>query len=227
MINQSSFELFFFPLPESRDTHYHTLDITPEATIAEIREAKREARSRLNREKRVIEKKLELIYKELPELSHLYSEIKSVREKGNETENDKLVKLERQLKNLEQKAILINPDYQLLREKTSEIENKIYKINRINLENPDERLCYDKSTPPCALLKLESCDHEIFTTEGRKIALFLLRQEIIDFMEKKGEHIYHPSDITRNNFISDFTINPIIDGESNAKTKKEEFENKS
>lgn len=214
MFDHSLNKLFSYPLPNSKNTDYHKLGISPEATTSEIREAKREASRKLSVQKDIFEKKMEIVHKELPDLPTLYKRIKQLQEQGKEEDNDKLVELEKEMIQVEKRALLINPNYKKIRDQAKEIEQKIYEINRMKLQNPEERLAYDKSTPPCALLKLEDCDQEIFTSKGRKLALIHLRQELVAFMEEKGEESYHPSDLTRKHFTSDFTYNRIIDGES-------------
>ena len=119
--------------------------------------------------------------------------------------------MEKQLSRLEELAFGVNPDYKHLLKMSQELQRQINEINQLNLENPDERLKYDQETPPCALLKLESYEQEVFTEAGRRMALFLLRLELSDFLEGQGEECYHPSDLTRKDFHSDFVYNPLLD----------------
>lgn len=98
-----------------------------------------------------------------------------------------------------------------LQESINDLDRQIKEINALNLENIEARSKYDELTPPCALLKLENSQEEVFTDRGRRTALFLLREEIAKFLEQQGEECYHPSDLTRTNFQSDFTYNPLLD----------------
>lgn len=203
--------LFLLPLPKPENTIYELLNLGAEASVAEIREAKRDAVHQLNKTKRNLERELEKIYKEIPSLKELYLQIQDVYKRKEMDSDGKLSGLEKQLSLFEQKAQVINQNYQSLRLQITEMESKINEINNINIENPEKRIVYDKSSPPCALLKLENGDQEIFKNKGRKLALFIARKEIVSFMAKKGEKSYHPSDLTEDDFISDFTFNPLID----------------
>ena len=114
-------------------------------------------------------------------------------------------------KRLDEKPSSKSPERAQLRETISDLDKQISEINALNLENIEARSKYDKTVPPCALLKLEENNQDVFTDKGRRTALFLLRAEISDFLKKKGEDCYHPSDLTRTNFLIDFTYNPLLD----------------
>ncbi|UCH92625.1 MAG: hypothetical protein JSV88_20335, partial [Candidatus Aminicenantes bacterium] len=194
MIDRSLFKLFSYPLPDPTNTNYHKLRISPEATSSEIREAKAGIVSQLKSKQSEVQKKLNSIYKEIEGLKQTYEDVKNLRNKGKDADNYELIKMEKHLAKLEKKTLETNPNYKQLLNQFNELEQKIFEINRINLENPKERSAYDKTNPPCALLKLENCDPAIFTPNGKKLALFLLRVELCNFLTENGEECYHPGD---------------------------------
>lgn len=215
-------KLFSYPLPEPENTDYHKLGITPEATPDEIREAKSRIIERLNRQKKEVDKKLNYVYQKIDGLQQVYKDIEMLRGQGEDKNTENLIHKEELLQKLEEDAIMSEPEYKNLRERSQEIERKINEINLMILEKPEERIKYDQKHPPYALLKLESCDQEIFTKGGKSLALFLLRCEVADFLAEHGVECYHPSDLTRKDFLSDFSYNPILDGgiRENSKSKK-------
>jgi hypothetical protein len=87
---------------------------------------------------------------------------------------------------------------------------KAREVNRWDLDKPDARHAYDCVHPPLALLKLEDCGGAALT--DRRTYLFLLRSAIAEFLEAQGEEVLHPSDLTRQDFIGDFSFHPLLDG---------------
>jgi hypothetical protein len=211
MINEISDRLFSYPFIQCRKTFYQELGITPGASPAEIRKAKNNLKAKLNKQKKEKENLLQGVYDKVNGLPDLYTEIESIRHQGKDGDAEILRKNEKTLIALEQKACSINPDYKILREQCRELQEKINEINKLKLENEEERYAYDKEHPPCALLKLEKDEHSIFTPGGRRLALFLLRLELSGFIEENGEACFHPSDLTRKEYINDFTYNKLLD----------------
>jgi len=219
MFNWKRYRLFSYPLPNAKNTAYHKLGITPEATATEIREAKSSSTEKLQKQKKKVELKLSIVYEKVEGLQIAYDKLKALRGQGRDVDTNELITLEQHLAELEKKAFVINPNFKELRKQLRNISQEINEINQLNLETPLVREQYDKENPPCALLKLENNDQEIFTEKGRKLALYLLRLEISDFLSSNGEECYHPGDLTRKDFTSDFTYNLILDGEKNDQSK--------
>ena len=77
------------------------------------------------------------------------------------------------------------------------------------IRDPKSRLAYDQANPPLELLKLKSCVPAALA--DNRAVLALLRRDIGDFLTSHGEGIFHPSDLTRQDFEDDFTYNPLLD----------------
>jgi uncharacterized coiled-coil DUF342 family protein len=215
MLKKNHSRLFTYPLPDPQNTIYHKLGIPPEATNVEISDALSKMIGQLNKEKDEINKQLTAIYRVVDGIPQAYSDLENIRGKGKDVDQSELEKKEIHLAKLEKEAQRINPDYKNLFERSDELARKINEVNQWGLNNPENRQEYDKKTPPYALLKFEDCDQEVFaeSESGKKLALYLLRLEFSEFVADLGEGSYHPSDLTRNNFSSDFTHHPLLDGE--------------
>jgi hypothetical protein len=104
-----------------------------------------------------------------------------------------------------------DPEVVELRRQISERKQGADEINGWNLDKPEARLAYDCDHPPLALLKLDpSADAAL--TEPRT-CLFLLRSAIAEFLEARGEAVFHPSDLTRPDFTDDFSFHELLDGD--------------
>lgn len=201
--------MFDYPLPVARKTHYSSMGLDPEATTEEIREATEEITISLKRQKDALDRQIEEIYNAVPGLKDACAENKALQAEGVDADPASVHAAKRKLAELEQRAETVNPGFRQLRERSSDLELKIHEINRIALGNPESRLAYDKSVPPLELLKLAECARDAFT-EGKK-AVTLLRRELSRFLAQLGEDVYHPSDLTREDFSSDFLFNPFLD----------------
>ncbi|HEY7544280.1 MAG TPA: hypothetical protein VID27_05325 [Blastocatellia bacterium] len=201
--------MFDYPLSVPRKTHYSSLGLDPEATTEEIREATEEIVISLKRQKDAVDRQIEEIYNAVPGLKDAYAQNKTLQAEGADADPSSVHAAKKKLAELEQKAETLAPNFRQLRERSSDLELKINDIHRIAFVNPESRLSYEKSMPPLELLKLASCTRDDFT-EG-KAAVTLLRRELSRFLSELGEEAYHPSDLTRENFSSDFLFNPILD----------------
>jgi hypothetical protein len=104
-----------------------------------------------------------------------------------------------------------DPEVVELRGQIAERRQQAEEINGWNLDMPDARLAYDCDHPPLALLKLApSADAAL--TEPRT-CLFLLRSAIAEFLDAKGEAVFHPSDLTRRDFTDDFSFHELLDAD--------------
>ncbi|HKQ91591.1 MAG TPA: hypothetical protein VJZ77_12955 [Blastocatellia bacterium] len=186
------------------------MGVTPEASAEEIRDAIQEVDSSLKKQKEIIEKQIEEVYQAIDGLKNAYAEVKDLQTKAVEADSKELRAARKKLAELEQKAEAVSPNFKRLRESSSHIEMRIHEINRIALGNPKARLAYDRANPPLELLKLGKCARDEFTES--KTALALLRRELSEFLAAQGEEVFHPSDLTRQDFSADFIFNPRLDG---------------
>jgi hypothetical protein len=92
----------------------------------------------------------------------------------------------------------------------AERRQKAEDINQWNLDKPDARLAYDCAHPPLALLKLAPSADAALTDP--RTCLFLLRSAISEFLEARGEEVFHPSDLTRRDFTDEFDVHELLDG---------------
>jgi len=213
MFTKTLNRIFRYPLPLRENTQYDKLGLSPEATSLEIREAKAEQVNRIKKQQTLIQKQLSGIYNQVDGLRAAEERLHALKCKGSEVNSGEMAEAQTRLGQLEAKAMALNPQYRSLLAQLAELEKSIFEINRIILENPNERLNYDKAVAPLAQIKLESCDEEIFTERGRKLLLYCLRQEIIAFLGKRGEVCFHPTDFTRSDFVDDFSANQLLDGD--------------
>jgi len=67
--------------------------------------------------------------------------------------------------------------------------------------------------PPLDLLTLTECPSQPFADPtDTRTPLVQLRRELARFLASHGEDVYHPSDLTRDDFTADFTPNELLDG---------------
>jgi len=211
--------VFAYPLSKPYSTLYHKLGITPEATAADIRDAKAEKINSLTDARRDLEKKLRKVYEKIPELETVSSKVESLQKQREESGSDELKEALHKLAELETEALKIEAGYREYRKQVEEIDRKINEINNMRLESPEERRKYDEATPPCALLKLSRPRFPLFS--DRKVAQYFIRVEVAHFLEKEKKlKCYHPSDFTKKDFTSDFTHNEYLDGKENENEKE-------
>ncbi len=89
------------------------------------------------------------------------------------------------------------------------LREQIEELNLLALEMSDKRAAYDRAHPPLGLLKLEDCTLDGFVTGAA--CLQLVRSDVARYLSAQGEPVFHPSDFTRDEFVSDFTANPLLD----------------
>lgn len=120
-------------------------------------------------------------------------------------------KLNATLEKLEGRALQIEPQYLKMIEEMERINKEIVEINNIKLEKPEEKERYDLSTPPCALLHM--IDMSIPMFQNTRATHFVLRKEMDAFLEEEKQiSSYHPTDLTRTYFTSDFYRLELLDG---------------
>ena len=211
--------MFDYPLPKPSNTLYHKLGLSPEATAAEIRDAKIEIEKSLQTQKKSVDKELNRIFEKLPGLKEVQNKIAGLKAEQNRDNTQKILELIEKQSALEKEAEAINADFQKLKTESAELETRINELHTMQLERVEDRNRYDLKTPPCAILNLKFNKYPVFT--DRKTTLFLLRSELSRYFEKKlNIHCYHPTDHTRNHFQRDFLYNKLLDGEKSGKKKK-------
>jgi hypothetical protein len=100
---------------------------------------------------------------------------------------------------------LDNPENEIER-----LREEILKVTSFEPGKADKRDEYDMQFPPAILLRTQYNQPLIYTD---KRALFsVLREDLVNFFENtKGLSCYHPSDLSRKDFTSDFRYNEILD----------------
>lgn len=203
--------LFSLPLPVPTNTEYAEIEIEPEASEGDIRWAIQEAERRLNLERKAVSEQLKAVYSRVPGLSEAYDRLESLRSQGDKADASDLKRARTELATMETKAQIIDARFQEKRHREQEIKNQTERLHRLALDKPEDRHAYDQQHPPLALFRLEDCTRDSFLSDPRTM-MFLLRAEIAHFLEMRGETVFHPSDLTRDDFLSDFTYCELLDG---------------
>jgi len=199
-----------YPLPLPRGTHYDALELAPEATPDEIQVAARELKASLKKQKDALDRQIDDAEASIPGLKDARRKVDALRNNSAQAIPDALTKAQAELARLEQQARAKYPNLDQMRERSAELGERHRAINRMNVENADQRLAYDRAHPPLELLKIESVADEAFS--GNKFPLPLLREVLSEFLAGHGEDVAHPSDLTRKDFSDDFTYNQLLDG---------------
>jgi chromosome segregation ATPase len=200
--------MFRYPLVLERDTQYGRLSITPDATSADIRNAKTELATAYAAQIRQSQARLAKVDAAVPELQKHRSAVKDLRDK--KASPAQLKPAQQDLADAEKRAAAVDPGYRDVEAEIERLERKVNEINSIKLEDEEERRRYDLDTPPCALLKLSEQSVPVF--ESRRIMLAAVRREVSAFIEERlGVPCYHPTDETRRLFLADFEANETLD----------------
>ena len=202
--------MFDTPLPLPHSSEYARLGVTPDATQEEIRGAVNDAERRLAREKRSAQQELEAVYGQVEGLREAYRERDELL--GAEVDADRARQVRERLSALEAKAMGVSPRFRTLRERLERIEDQLKQLSTTPLNRADSRATHDRDHPPLSLVKVEDGARDAFTTEPR-VALTLLRREASAFLSRQGETVFHPTDVTRRDFSSDFTYAQLLDGQ--------------
>jgi hypothetical protein len=125
--------------------------------------------------------------------------------------------LDRELKQLEAAAPAApapaaadaDPRCHDLRRRLEDVERRKIRLNQITIDNPEARQQHDREHPPLGLLKIEDAARDAFVEN--RTAITLLRRELSRFLAARGEEVFHPSDLHRDNFTADMTPNPLLD----------------
>ena len=199
--------MFNYPLLSGHDTTYARLGVSPDATAGEIREAKAGMIGGLTRRKHDIERRLAEVYAKIPDLNLKRRELQQALEQSDEKRRQALTE---QCRRLEANAARQAPDFADLEREGRQIDERISELNNIRLEMAEERARYDSATPPCALLKLATYELQVVTQP--RVKLHNVRSSLATFLEEeKGSACFHPSDLTRRNFHTDYEQHPLLD----------------
>jgi hypothetical protein len=201
--------MFDYPLVLNPDTQYGQLSITPDATPAEIRNAKTELANSYSAQMRQHKTRLAAVESALPELPQLKGKVKALRDdaKANPAA---LKQAQRDLAEAERRALDIDPGYRPALDELEKLEKKMNEVNSIKLDDEEARRKYDLGTPPCALLKLSEEGQALF--DDRRTMLAVVRRELSMFIEDElGVPCFHPTDETRRSFCTDFEPNDTLD----------------
>lgn len=201
--------MFDYPIPPLSHGLYNELGVGPEATAEEISEARQELTVHLRARQKAAQRVLEDVYQEVPQLRETREELKSLEVQGAEADPAKFRNVQLRLTELEEKALTIRSDYKAVRDEAAVVERRLNEVNLMPIQNPEQRLEYDRSHPPLELIKLSDCT----TTplDDPKVALRMVREQLSDFFKQSNEEVFHPSDLTRNDFRCDFTPDANLD----------------
>ena len=203
--------IFDFPVSIPQGTEYDLLGVGPEATSDEITDANDVLVRKLLADRAKAMRKLETVYDAVPELRSVEQRVEGLRA-GEETEDpEELGTQLKELARLERRAMGIDSGFREHREKAAELHRQIEALNSGSLQNSEERREYDRRHPPFELLKFPASTLDEFATD-RRVALALIRRELIRFFAQHGEEVFHPSDLTQEDFSRDFVRNRMLDG---------------
>ncbi|MFH1464833.1 MAG: hypothetical protein ABIO70_10655 [Pseudomonadota bacterium] len=91
-----------------------------------------------------------------------------------------------------------------------ELAEELRELNGLALDSEVGRATYDGEHPPLALLKLVEGSVPLYDDWGATLAM--LRKELTEWIEAKGEPVAHPTDLSRRDFSGDFTHLDLLDG---------------
>jgi len=197
-----------YPLILPVKTEYDELSIGPEVGNQEIRTAQHELIEELRARCRAAQTRLQQIYAQVEGLEEALRRIDELRQ-NDQTDPMEILNQERRLAELQQTARELDPDFAQLHDRVRELEQQEEAVNRMRILKAD-RADYDREHPPLELLKLENCTRDEFALDS-PLLLWLLRRELGRFLRIRGEAVFHPSDLTRDDFRSDFTKNKYLD----------------
>jgi hypothetical protein len=201
--------MFDFPLTIPKQTTYRKLGLTPEASADDIREAKGRLQAEVNAKLVVVEKALNKVYKDVPGLREALDQEQALEKRGEASDAEALSEIRQRLSELVPLALEIAPQFRRLVKEQKDLDQQSRKINLISLDSPEKRRDYDSRHPPLGLLRFADATQDSFLES--RTALFLLRRELSAYFSQKGETVFHPSDLTRQDFRQDFAFNKELD----------------
>ena len=203
--------IFDYPLSLPQGTEYDLLGVGPEATPDELTDANDVLVQKLRADRADVMTKLETVYTAVPELRSVEQRVEDLRSGVESEDPEELGTQLKELAQLERRAIGIDSGFREHREKAAEFLRQIEALNNLSLHNSEERREYDQQHPPLELLKFPASSLDEFATD-RRVALALVRRDLSRFLAQHGEEVFHPSDLTQEDFSRDFLRNSILDG---------------
>jgi hypothetical protein len=206
--------MFDYPVSLPCGTLYDDLLIGPEATSQEVADAQAEQLRRIGQKSREVQERLNAVYAQVPGLQAALQTHDRLAE--NPDAGNDLIQARDEVARLERSALRLEPEYRRWRDRLAELQARRAAMNCVDLQNQQQRAEYDAGQPPCDLLKLERDPRNPFSVSeeldlDRQLTLAQLRRELVDFLEGHGEHVFHPSDFTRDDFSPDFKYHPLLD----------------
>jgi hypothetical protein len=188
--------MFDYPFLKIGDNIYNKLGVKPDCTKDEINKAKSLYKSQLGK-----------LINDLQMLLELKTAESSVIKPGD---NDEHKNQKKSKKNIQADLIsaginVVDPEMEIER-----LNEEILKINAFDPGKTEKRDEYDLLFPPAILLRTGYDIPKVYT--DRRTLLFVLREDLVNFFENsKKLRCYHPSDLSRKDFSSDFRPNDILD----------------
>ena len=188
--------MFNYPFLRIGDSIYNKLDIKPDCTNDEINKAKSLYISRI---KKLINDLRKLVQLKGAESSAVKSE---------DRDDDKLHEQNKKYIEaglLREGVSLLDPEKEIER-----LNEEILYVTAFDPGKTEKRDEYDILFPPAILLRPDYDIPKVYT--DRKTLLYVLREDLVDFFENTRKlKCYHPTDLSRKDFRSDFRPNDILD----------------
>lgn len=182
--------MFQYPFVSSAKSIYTKLGIGPDSEKNEINKAKDLYIRKINRQ-----------LSELKEYHELKGQLLSTAEN-----KDQLLSKTESLK------LQLNKEGVSTKDKNKEIERLEEEITTINAFDPgkkDKREEYDLYHPPAILLRINYNIPAVYI--DKRSQLSILRKDLSRFFNEKNLKVYHPSDLTKTDFSSDYRFNKLLD----------------
>lgn len=202
--------MFDSPLKIPSGTEYDELCVGPEADESELRDAQRELIEDLATRRRESEQRLQAITDRVPGLAEAVARVKALLS-SDSPDPVELRTAKQALAKHESAALRIDGSYRDLRSQIDDFSKRELAVNRLQVLRADERAAYDDRHPPLGLLRFENGTDDAFATD-QELMLWHIRSELSQFLSERGDKVFHPSDLTRDDFTADFTYNKLLDG---------------
>ena len=203
--------MFDVPLPVPGNTMYQEIGVDPDASDAEVRWAVGEYRTQLTAEQGALDQDVRQTIVSVEGFREALAALDALRDDATPEGASRLADAQATVARLEEAAVAHDPEFRRKRERSLVLVEKINTLNKVGLDGPEGRAAYDKAHPPLALLRLASDPTGELPDVGK--ALVLLRMELSSYLAQHGEDVFHPSDLTRDDFSADFAFQPLLDGE--------------
>jgi hypothetical protein len=188
--------MFDYPFLKIGDNIYSKLGIKPDSRKDEINKAIGLYKTVTNKLINQIEEFIELKKDEGSDISSLNNDELKTRKKRKESIKTDLIRAG---------ISIIEPKKEIER-----LKEEILKINSFDPGKTEKRDEYDLSFPPAILLRTKYSVPQVYT--DKRTLLSVLREDLVSFFENsKKLSCYHPSDLSRKDFSSDFRQNEILD----------------